>query len=77
MVLGLQRGHLDLEFPAQHLDQHSVQPGGIGKIWRFSNEAAIDMSLSGEWMLYRQFDPQEEQFTLKLELTLLLPKVEG
>jgi len=28
-------------------------------------------------MLYRQFDPQEEQFTLKFELTLLLPKVQG
>jgi hypothetical protein len=27
-------------------------------------------------MLYRQFDPQEEQFTLKFEVTLLLPKLQ-
>jgi len=39
----------------------------------FRSNAAV----SGEWMLYRQFDPQEEQFTLKFKITLLLPKVEG
>jgi hypothetical protein len=50
---------------------------GFGKIFRFSDQAAINAQLSGEWMLYRQFDPQEEQFTLKFELTLLLPKVQG
>src|SRR5262245_38589981 len=50
---------------------------GVGKIFRFSDEAAIKTQLSGEWMLYRQFDPQEEQFTLKFELTLLLPKLEA
>jgi hypothetical protein len=50
---------------------------GVGKILRFSDELAIKAQVSGEWMLYRQFDPQEEQFTLKFELTLLLPKVQG
>ena len=50
---------------------------GFGKIFRFSDAAAIQAQVSGEWMLYRQFDPQEEQFTLKFELTLLLPKVYG
>jgi hypothetical protein len=50
---------------------------GVGKIFRFSDEAALKTQLSGEWMLYRQFDPQEEQFTLKFEVTLLLPKVQG
>jgi hypothetical protein len=50
---------------------------GFGKIFRLSDAAAIKAQFSGEWMLYRQFDPQEEQFTLKFELTLLLPKVQG
>jgi hypothetical protein len=50
---------------------------GVGKIFRFSDAAAINAQFSGEWMVYRQFDPQEEQFTLKFELSLLLPKVQG
>jgi hypothetical protein len=50
---------------------------GLGKIFRFSDDAALKTQLSGEWMLYRQFDPQEEQFTLKFEVTLLLPKLQG
>ena len=49
---------------------------GLGKIFRFSDHAALKTQLSGEWMLYRQFDPQEEQFTLKFEVTLLLPKLQ-
>jgi hypothetical protein len=50
---------------------------GVGKIFRFSDDAALKTQLSAEWMLYRQIDPQEEQFTLKFEVTLLLPKVQG
>jgi hypothetical protein len=50
---------------------------GVGKIFRFSDDAALQTQLSGEWMLYRQFDPQEEQFTLKFNVTLLLPKLKG
>ncbi|MBV8135446.1 MAG: transporter [Deltaproteobacteria bacterium] len=49
---------------------------GLGKLFRFSDAAALKTQLSGEWMLYRQFDPQEEQFTLKFEVTLLLPKLQ-
>jgi hypothetical protein len=49
---------------------------GIGRIWRLDDGLAINCSLSGEWMLYRQFAPQEEQFALKLQLTLLFPKLE-
>ena len=49
----------------------------VGKILRFSDDAAIKAQLSGEWMLYRQFDPQEEQFSLKFEVTLLLPRLQG
>jgi len=50
---------------------------GVGRIFRFSDAAALQTQLSGEWMLYRQFDPQEEQFTLKLNVTRLLPKLQG
>ena len=49
---------------------------GIGKIWRFENEFALNTSLSGEWMLYRQFAPQGDQFILKFQLTLLFPRLE-
>jgi hypothetical protein len=41
-----------------------------------SNAEAAIKGQSGESMLYRQFDPQETQFTMKLELILLLPKVQ-
>jgi len=50
---------------------------GIGKIVRFSPDASLNLALSGEWMLYRQFEPQTEQFTLKLNITLLLPRLRG
>ncbi len=49
---------------------------GFGKVWRFGEGYAIDTSLSGEWMAYRQFDPQTEQFTLRFQVNLLLPQVE-
>jgi hypothetical protein len=49
---------------------------GLGKVWRFSNGAAINGSVAGEWMVYRQFAPRTEQFTLKFQATLLLPTVE-
>jgi hypothetical protein len=37
---------------------------------------AINGSVSGEWMVYRQFAPEAEQFTLKFQMTLLFPSVE-
>jgi hypothetical protein len=49
----------------------------LGKIWKFSNDAALNASVAGEWMVYRQYSPQEEQFTLKFQMTLLLPRLEG
>lgn len=49
---------------------------GFGKVWEFGEGYAIDTSFSGEWMVYRQFDPQTEQFTLRFQLSLLLPQVE-
>ncbi len=49
---------------------------GFGKVWKFGEGYAIDTSFSGEWMAYRQFDPQTEQFTLRFQVNLLLPQVE-
>lgn len=47
---------------------------GGGKVWKISKGYAIDTSLSGEWMLYRQFATQTEQFSLVFQIALLLPK---
>jgi hypothetical protein len=49
---------------------------GIGKVWKLAEGRDINASIVGEWMLYRQFDPQTEQFTLKFQVTVLLPNVE-
>ena len=49
---------------------------GFGKVWKLSNGTSVDTSLSGEWMVYRQFSTQSEQFTLNFQVTLLLPKLE-
>jgi hypothetical protein len=48
---------------------------GFGKVWRFANDLALDTSISGEWMLYRQFADQTEQFTLNFQVGLLFPKL--
>jgi hypothetical protein len=50
--------------------------GGLGKVWKLSSGYAIDTSGSGEWMVYRQFADQTEQFTLNFKVTLLLPQLE-
>jgi hypothetical protein len=49
---------------------------GLGKVWKFGEGYALDMSVSAEWKVYRQFDPQTEQFTLRFGVSLLLPQVE-
>jgi hypothetical protein len=49
---------------------------GFGKVWKFSEGASIDTSVSGEWMVYRQFSSQTEQFSLNFQVTLLFPRVE-
>jgi hypothetical protein len=49
---------------------------GLGKVWNLPDGEAINASIAGEWMVYRQFAPRAEQFTLKLQVTLLLPSVE-
>lgn len=49
---------------------------GLGKVWKFTNGASIDTSVSSEWMVYRQFTSKTQQFTLNYQVTLLLPTVE-
>jgi hypothetical protein len=49
---------------------------GFGKVWKFSEGYAIDTSFSGEWMVYRQFSTQTEQFALRFQVNLLLPQLE-
>ncbi len=47
---------------------------GLGKVWKLADATAIHISFSGEWMAYRQFAPQADQFTLRFEFTLLFPQ---
>lgn len=49
---------------------------GFGKVWKLAKGYSIDTSGSGEWMVYRQFADQTEQFTLNFQVTLLLPELE-
>lgn len=49
---------------------------GIGKVWNVGQGCSINAALSGEWMAYRQFSSQTEQFTLNFQLSLLLPQIE-
>jgi hypothetical protein len=49
---------------------------GLGKVWKLSDNYAVDTSISGEWMIYRQFSSQTEQFTLNFTVSLLLPKLD-
>jgi hypothetical protein len=45
-------------------------------VWKFDEGYSINASVSGEWMVYRQFSPQTEQFRLRFQVGLLLPQVE-
>ena len=49
---------------------------GLGKVWNLSKDEAINASVAGEWMVYRQFAPRTEQFTLKFQVTILFRTVE-
>jgi hypothetical protein len=48
---------------------------GLGKIWELSEGYSLDTSISGEWMLYRKFVNQTEQFSINFQVSLLLPKL--
>ena len=49
---------------------------GFGKVWNIGEGASISAAVSGEWMAYRQFATQTEQFTLNFQISLLLPQLE-
>ena len=49
---------------------------GFGKVWELARGLSIDTSGSGEWMVYRQFAGQTEQFSLNFQLTVLMPRLQ-
>jgi hypothetical protein len=49
---------------------------GFGKVWKFGAGYAIDTSFSGEWMAYRQFSTQTQQFSLRFQMNVLLPQLQ-
>ncbi len=49
---------------------------GFGKVCSIGQGFSINAAVSGEWMAYRQFSSQTEQFTLNFQLSLLLPQLE-
>lgn len=49
---------------------------GFGKVWKFGEGYAVDTSVSGEWMAYRQFSTQTQQFALRFQMNLLLPQLQ-
>ncbi len=49
---------------------------GIGKVWKLGEDRDVNASVVGEWMTYRQFDPRAPQFTLKFQVTVILPRVQ-
>jgi len=49
---------------------------GFGKVWKLDEGYAIDTSFSGEWMAYRQFSPETEQFALRFQVNVLLPQLQ-
>lgn len=49
---------------------------GLGKVWNIGDGYSISAAVSGEWMAYREFSTQTEQFTLNFTVSLLLPQLE-
>ena len=47
---------------------------GFGRVWRVSPGFAVDTSISGEWMVYRQFANQTEQTTVNFQVSFLFPR---
>ena len=49
---------------------------GLGKVWNVAEGYSVNAAVSGEWMAYRQFSTQTEQFTLNFSVNLLLPQLQ-
>ena len=48
---------------------------GIGKVWKLTEGYSLNTAIEGEWMAYRQFTPQTEQFTVNFSVSILLPRL--
>ena len=62
-------------FP-RHTSTQIPLSAGFGKVWKLAADYSVDTSISGEWMVYRQFADQVEQFTLNFQVTLLFPHLD-
>lgn len=49
---------------------------GVGKVWKFTEDYSINFTVSGEWIAFRQFSSQAEQFSLNFQISLLLPRLD-
>ncbi len=49
---------------------------GFGKVWRIDDATSIDTSMAAEWMVYRQFASQTAQFTVRFQVSLLMPQTQ-
>lgn len=47
---------------------------GFGKVWKLNEQCSVNAAVSGEWMAYRQYAKQTEQFSLIFQVSLLLPQ---
>lgn len=47
---------------------------GFGKVWKLDEQTSINAAVSGEWMAYRQYARQTEQFSILFQISLLLPR---
>jgi hypothetical protein len=66
-----------LDFNLRHATSTTIPlSAGLGKVWKLSNGVAINGSVAGEWMLYRQFCAAHRAIHLKFQVTLLFPSVE-
>jgi hypothetical protein len=49
---------------------------GFGKVIELTKAYSINASIQAEWMAYRQFNPDTEQFSLAFTVSLLLPQLQ-
>jgi hypothetical protein len=75
MVSEIERRELEDRFPSPELNRNSGECG-LRKVWELNDNYSINTGFAGEWMAYRQFANQVEQFTLKFQVNVLLPQLD-
>ena len=70
----IKQRHLDLNLRHNTATTMPLS-AGLGKTWNLISHYAVDTSVSGQWMLYRQFSNQADQFTLNFTVSLLMPEL--